>query len=93
MTRLEILQARAERGDDPKAANILAELNRYFDNLENEVRTKIDQHCKDLTYVISQPDALSIENTSIPSKIIRIASEWGKTIDPNFGADAQIVNG
>jgi len=93
VTKLEILQARAARGDDPKAANILAELNRYFDNLENEVRTKIDQHCKDLTYVISQPDALTLENTTVPAKIISIATEWGKTIDPSFGDDSQIVNG
>lgn len=93
MTRLEILQARAQRGDDPKASNLFAEINRYFDNLENETRTKIDQHCKDLTYVISQPDALSLENTNVPSKIIRIATEWGKTIDPFFGDDSQIVNG
>lgn len=93
MSRYEILQARAARGDDPKAANLLAEMNRYFDNLENETRTKIDQHCKDLTFVISQPDALTLENTNVPAKIIRIANEWGKTIDPTFGDDSQIVNG
>jgi hypothetical protein len=93
VTRLEILQARASRGDDPKATNLYAEINRYFDNLEHETRTKIDQHCKDLTYVISQPDTLTLENTNVPSQIIRIAIEWGKTIDPSFGDDSQIVNG
>lgn len=93
MNKHEILKARAARGDDPKAVNLLAEFNRYFENLENEVRTKIKQNFEDITYVMAQPDALDITNTVVPAKIVRIATEWGKSIDPTFGDDSQIVNG
>lgn len=92
MTKLEILQERASRGNDAKAINLLAELDRYFLALESETLGKIKQHYEDITYVLAQPDALAIDIT-VPTQLVKIATDWGKAIDPSFGDDSQIVNG
>jgi hypothetical protein len=93
MNRFEILHARASRGDDPKAVNLLAELDRYFTTLESETKAKISQHLNDVAYVISQPDALAVDSTDVPEKLSKIVTAWGKAIDPAFGDNSQIVNG
>lgn len=89
--RYDLLVSRAD--SDPRAHNLVKELDRYFQELENQTKAKVQQCLNDLTHVISQPDAISVENTVTAEKIVKIGLAWGKHIDPQFGENSQIVNG
>jgi hypothetical protein len=94
MISVERLRVIAENPNDPrapKAMNLIKELERFSHELRSETESKIQQCMNDLTHVISQPDALTIEHTGVADKIVKIGTAWGKSIDPSFGESNQIV--
>jgi 3-methyladenine DNA glycosylase AlkC len=94
MISIDRLRSIAENPNDPrspKATNLIKEIERFSNELKSETESKIQQCLNDLTHVISQPDAVTVEHTGIADKIVKIGTAWGKAIDPQFGESAQVV--
>jgi len=94
MITIDRLRVIAENPNDPrapKAMNLIKEIERFSNELRSETESKIQQCMNDLTHVISQPDALTVEHTGIADKIVKIGTAWGKSIDPAFGESVQVV--
>jgi len=94
MISIDRLRIIAENPNDPrapKAMNLIKEIERFSNELRTETESKIQQCVNDLTHVISQHDALTIEHSGVAEKVVKIGMAWGRAIDPSFGESTQVV--